>query len=229
MRRRRRDVALHRQDVARELLARALQHLTFEVVEPVLELVHLGMVVADHRVDDAMHQRHRPFGQDVPALAAQLGYMGDAAPLAVVHRHEELAGDEEVGVVGIEGVFAGVEVDAVEHDVEQVAVSLDLGMRGFAERVLDRQLVDAEHIVEQHAVFDRRLRHVGPHVGAAAWNEPRRVEGLDGGGPAVAVHEVTNHDNSGKRSAASNARKRGSARRGSAAVCTASSSIQGPP
>ena len=50
-----------------------LDHLLFDGIQPLLELVHLGAVLIDHGVDDAVQQPHRTFRQDMVGAAAQLG------------------------------------------------------------------------------------------------------------------------------------------------------------
>ena len=54
-------------------------------------------------------------------------------------------------------VLGGVEVDAVQHDVEVVAVALDLGMGLALQRGLDGQLVEAEDVAQHRAVGLGRL------------------------------------------------------------------------
>ena len=95
-------------------------------IEAVLDLVGLGPIVIHHRIDDPMQQRHRALGQDMAGALAQLGDVRDAPTPSVVDRHQVVRAEEEVGFVGVEGVFLAVEVDAVEHEVEVVAVGLDL-------------------------------------------------------------------------------------------------------
>ena len=92
------DVALDRQDVADQRVGRLLDHLLLDFVEPLFELIHLGAIVIDHGVDDAMQQRDRALGEDVVGAAAQLADMRDAAPLAIMN------GDEKVLNVFTSGV-----------------------------------------------------------------------------------------------------------------------------
>ena len=73
------DVALRRDDAPQRRRPRAsrrgsrrtsvrrrvVEHRLLELVEPVLELLDLRPVVIDHRVDDAVEQRDRPFADDL--------------------------------------------------------------------------------------------------------------------------------------------------------------------
>ena len=74
----------------------------------------------------------------------------------------------------------GLEVDAVEDEVEVVAVGLDLGMMELAERVLDRQLVEVEDVGEDAAPrpasgWSRSTQTADAAVGL----EPGRVDPVD--------------------------------------------------
>ena len=44
---------------------RVVEDRLLELVEPILELFDLRPVVVDHRVDDAMEERDRPFAQNL--------------------------------------------------------------------------------------------------------------------------------------------------------------------
>ena len=119
--------------------------------------------------------------------------MGDAAPLAVVDGDQVARGQEEVGVVGVEGVLGRLEVDAVEHHVEHLAVGLHLGMRRPLQRVVDRQLVDAEHLAQHLTVFGRRLDDVGPDHRLGGLTQPRGIDRSHLAGAAIAMDEVADH------------------------------------
>ncbi len=73
-------------------------------------------------------------------------------------------------------VLRGVEIDAVEHEVEVAVVRLDLRMEDFAERVFDRELVEAEVVREDAALLFRGVLEVDPQLDAAARLEPGRIE-----------------------------------------------------
>ena len=65
-------------------------------------------------------------------------------PLWTVTRY--CAPEEEVDVLRAERVLLGLEVDAVEDQVEVVAVGFDFGMVDLGERVFDGQLVEVEDV-----------------------------------------------------------------------------------
>ena len=102
----------------------------------------------DHRVHDAVQQRHRTFPQDVRVLSAHVAHPGDAARLAVVDGDQVVGTKEEVHVPGAEFVLARVEVDAVEDDVQVAVVRLHLRVVDVAERVLDGEGVEVEGVRE---------------------------------------------------------------------------------
>ena len=103
-----------------------LEHLALDVVEPRLELVDLGPVVVDHRVDDAVHQRDRPLARAAvlrshrPVTCAMLRRL----PSWTVTR-KRVARKKSVSWVS-KACSLGLEVDAVQDDVEDVVVGLDL-------------------------------------------------------------------------------------------------------
>ena len=72
------DVALEREDVANHVPGRILEHGLLERVDAGIELVHLGPVVIDHQVDDAMHQRDRPLREQVLVPLTDLVHLLDA-------------------------------------------------------------------------------------------------------------------------------------------------------
>ena len=53
----RRDVPLFVEDLAHQLGPGIVEHLLLELVEAIRQLLDLGPVVIDHRIDDAMEQR----------------------------------------------------------------------------------------------------------------------------------------------------------------------------
>ena len=65
-----------------------------------------------------------------------------------MHGHQELLAEEDVDLVRREAVLRGREVDAVQDQVEVVAVALDLGGLDLLERVLDGELVEGERLDE---------------------------------------------------------------------------------
>ncbi len=155
----------------------------------------------DHRVDDAMQQRHRPFRQDVVRAGAELGNMRDAAALAVVDGDEEIRREEKIRLVRFEGVLGRLEVDAVEDDVEIAAVAFDLGLRFALHGGFDRQLVEAEHVAQDGRIRLGWFRHIRPHRDAielarrrlgGGGQQQRRVEAVHQFGATASMDEVAN-------------------------------------
>ena len=89
--------------------------------------------------------------------------------------------EEEVDVLGLEAVLAGLEVDAVENQIEVIAVRLDLGMMDLVERVLDGELVDVEDVRQEPRLLGRRVVHDDPEKNVLPRVEPGRVHALDTG------------------------------------------------
>ena len=127
---------------------------------------------------------------------AHLVHLCDRARLPVVDGDEVVGAEEEVGVVRGEVVLAGLEVDAVQDQVEVAVVRLDLRDGGTsATRVLDGQRVEVEGVGED--------RETPPSVGAARSTQhtsPRcdgsshaRLDGVGLLGDAVAVDEDGDH------------------------------------
>jgi hypothetical protein len=73
--------------------------------------------VVDHVIDDAMHQRDRPFRQREIAALAEARDLGDAAPPPVVHRHQIIGAEEEVDVERFERMLLLLEIDAVQDHI----------------------------------------------------------------------------------------------------------------
>jgi hypothetical protein len=168
------------------------EHPPLDVVEALLERVDLRPVVVHERVDDAMQEPHGAIGHHERVAQREVPHVGDAAPAAVVHGHEQGRREEEVDVVRGEAVRVGLEVDAVQDDVEVAVVRLDLRVVAGLERVLDRQLVKAEDLGEHTGLGWSGLLQVGPDQHAAPGTKPGGIETIDRLGPAVPMHEVAN-------------------------------------
>ena len=126
--------------------------------------------------------------------------MRKAAALAVVDRHQEVGCQEEVRLGSIELVLGGVEVDAVQHDVEMLAVAFNLRV-GFAlHGGIDGQFVQTELVAHDRRISLGRLRHIRPHDDLAGLvlrsrgggGQPSRVEAVHHFGATVPMDEVTN-------------------------------------
>src|SRR5262249_55597752 len=94
----------------------------------------------------------------------------------------------EVDVVGPEAVLRRVEVDAMEDQVEIVAVRFDLRILEVAEGVFHRQLVEVKEPREDlPPLFGRRVGQVDPDEHAGGGSEPRRIDPIGGTRPPVGV------------------------------------------
>ena len=69
-----------------------------------------------------------PFAEHPLVAAAQLVDLPDRSRHARVNRDEVLRAEKEIDVLGPEAVLARAEVDAVQDQIQVVAVGLDLGM-----------------------------------------------------------------------------------------------------
>ena len=122
------DVALLVEDLADERRSRRRRRSLFSSSSSrSSSFVHLRPVVIDHRVDDAV-EAARPAlrrGSSGSACTCSRSSAIDAR-VAVVHGDEVVRAEEEVDVVRREAVLAGLEVDAVQDDVEIAVVGLDL-------------------------------------------------------------------------------------------------------
>ena len=77
-------------------------------------------------------------------------------------------------------MFDGVEVDAVQDDVEIVIVRFDLRIGLALKSRLDDQFVKAEDLAKDHAVRLGRFRDIRPHHGTRlSAEQPCRVEAVD--------------------------------------------------
>jgi hypothetical protein len=94
--------------------------------------------------------------------------------------------------VRFKGVLGGLEVDAVEHDVEIAAVTFDLGLRFALHGRLDRQVVEAEHVAQHGGVRVGRFRDIRPHDRPAVRQQHRGVEAVDHFGRPAPVDEISN-------------------------------------
>ena len=75
----RRQVALQIQDLAYEVAAAAEHGLLLHAIDALFQFLDFRPVVVHHRVDDAVQEGNRTFGQDVRVLAADLTHPRDGA------------------------------------------------------------------------------------------------------------------------------------------------------
>ena len=97
---------LSAEDLPDVVRRRLLEDVVLELVEPRLELVDLGPVVVDHRVDDAVQQRRRPLGQHEVVARTDVAQVRDRPRELVVHGDEELLAEEDVDLVRREACAA---------------------------------------------------------------------------------------------------------------------------
>jgi hypothetical protein len=119
--------------------------------------------------------------------------LADRRRVAVVDSDEIVRAEKEVDVVGLETVIAGMEVDAVQDDVQVAVVGLGLRVLDRAPRVLDRQRMERERVAQNQQFGNRRRREVHPQGHTRRRVEPPAV--YLGGllRPAVAVNEDRVH------------------------------------
>ena len=144
----RRDVALVVEDALHDRGFRPLEHFLLEHVEACRELVDLGPVVVDERVDDAIEERRGALAEHAFVARTDVRNAPNGARRPRVERHEILRAEEEINLLRPEGVLARLEVDGVQDQIEVVAVGFDLRMVDLGEGVLDREFVELEHLAE---------------------------------------------------------------------------------
>ncbi len=149
-----------------------------------------------------------PFLQHPVVLPAELLDVLNAAALAVVHGDEKRPGEEEIGVVRLEGIALGEEINAVEDDVQDAGIGLDLGVVDRFQGILDGERVQTEDHLEHPPVCLGGLAHVGPHPYTAVGLQPLRLDCFDLLGAAVAVNVVRNQSPTLTASAACAAARR---------------------
>ena len=92
---------------------------------------------------------------------------------------QELLADEEIHVLRLEVVLALAEVDAVEDQIQVVAVRFDLRMVDLAERILDSEIVEFEDVGQDSRFVRCRIAQIDPDPDAAAGLQPGRIDLLD--------------------------------------------------
>ena len=121
-----RQLALDLHDL-RHQLRPARQGALLERLDPFFERLSDGTVVLHHRIDDPVHERDRPFGEEVLVLTTRVSQALDAARGAIVHRDEIVLPEEEVDVARGEGACPLLAVYPVQHEIEILGILLDLG------------------------------------------------------------------------------------------------------
>ena len=96
--------------------------------------------------------------------------------------------EEEVDFLRAERVFLGLEVDAVENEVQVLAIRLHFRMVDFGERIFDCELVKMKDFGEDFGFVWRRAAEIDPHPDTAVGLEPGRVHPVDDlGGPVLVL------------------------------------------
>ena len=140
------------------------------------------------RVDDAVQQRARAFAEHAVVARADLGHAQNRTRRAVVKGDEILRPEEEIDFLRPELVLTRLEIDAVQDQIEVVAVGLDLRMMDFGERVLDGQLVEVKRVGEYPGFFWCGRTQVGPHPDPAVGLQPGGIHTVDNRrGPALVL------------------------------------------
>ena len=103
-----------------------------------------------------MHQGDRPLAEDAGVADADLADLADRPRHAGVHGDEVALPQEEVDVLRVELVLPRAEVDAVENQIQIVAVRLDLRMVQRRQSVFHRQLVEVEDAPQDLRLFRGR-------------------------------------------------------------------------
>ena len=160
-------LALHRVDPLGRVRAVGREHVVLDLLDVGLDRLHHRLVVVDDPVDDRVQHGAGAEPQQVrPALDLQPHVV--QAALAVAHRHDEVAVDEQQDLAGLE-VLLGFDVaDRLEHHQQRVAVHLDLRPLVRVDRVLDRQLVQVELAPDGVELLLGRLVDAEPHERAVA-------------------------------------------------------------
>ncbi len=146
-----------------------------------------------HRIDDPMHEHSRSLAERAVIPLADAEHLGQGSGNAGVNGNQELLAEKEVDVLGLEAVFGLAEVDAVENQVQVVAVRLDLGMMNLGERILDGELVEVEHVAEDADFVGGRSAEIHPDPHAAARLEPGRINPVHAGRRPALVTIDRNH------------------------------------
>ncbi len=144
------DVTLEIEDALDQRRLRPREHFLLERVEPVRPACR-------PRAGSCRPWRRRCDRGAPPGLRrgrARCGcrYLADVADRArgaVVKRHEVLRAEKEIDFLRPELVLLGLEVDAVQDQVEVVAVGFDFRMVYLGDGVFDRELVEVKDVGEQ--------------------------------------------------------------------------------
>ena len=120
------------------------EHVGFQGLDAILDRVHLGPVVIDDAIDDAMEHGGRTFGERAAVPEAERLNLLDRPRLIEMDGDEEVAAEEKIDVARLEAGVADAADDAVENQVQDAVIRFDLGMMHLGEGILDCKLVQTE-------------------------------------------------------------------------------------
>ena len=134
-----------------------------------------------------------PSDEDVAVPLTHLVHLLDRARLAIVHGHQVVRAEEEVGVVRREAMLGRAEIDAVEDQVDVAVVRLNLRVRHVGNGVLDGQRVEVEGVGQDTKLFRRRGGKIHPQHHVAAGAKPLRLHRRHALGDVLALDEDGDH------------------------------------
>ncbi len=169
-------IALDCKNAAHEIRLHAQDRRFFERVDLLFQDVDLGPIVFDHRIDDPVHHCRGTLRQHVLMLVADHPQLRDTARSAVVHGHEVIAAQEEIDIVCREFTLRVVEVDAVKNQVKVAGIGFDFRRVNTAERILDRQRMEMEHVGQNACFIGARRGDIDPHGDARRRIKPRGID-----------------------------------------------------
>jgi hypothetical protein len=164
-----------------------LEHRVLDLVDARFELLDLRPVGVDHRVDQPVEERHRPFVHQLRVADDRIVQRLDGRRVPVVNGDQVVGAEKEIDVMGRDAGLAGVVVDAVQDHVEVAVVGLDLRVLQLGAGVLDRQRVEREAVAEDQELGNAGRGEIDPDERIGAGCQPRPFETLNPLGLTVPV------------------------------------------
>src|SRR5581483_9753346 len=150
-------------DPAREARVRVVpEQPVLEVLHGPLELVEHRKVVVDHEVENRVERVARSLAQEVRDGLGARPHLGVRRGRAVPHGDEVVRPDEHVGLAVLDLLVLLVPARRPDDDEERLPVLLDLRPLMCAERVLDCEVVQVEHLLHLAQELRRRLVDADP-------------------------------------------------------------------